>query len=111
MFEASKDISPVYRGQIWAALLDVYAEDALNEFGFVDCITEQASDRQLLVDIPRCHQVCYYIIQCRRSFKYDELMATPAAHYKLKQILKSWLWTEKKYTYWQGKKNPRITKN
>lgn len=29
-------------------------------------------------------------------------MITPAAHYKLKQILKSWLWSEKKYTYWQG---------
>lgn len=88
-FEASKDIPPVCRSKVWAALLDVFAEDAYDEFATVDCITEQVSDRQLQVDIPRCHQ-------------YDELMVTPAAHYKLKQILKSWLWSERKYTYWQG---------
>ncbi|KAI6226486.1 hypothetical protein M3Y99_01287500 [Aphelenchoides fujianensis] len=88
-FEATKDIPPVYRGEIWAALLDVTQEEAEAEFAQCDCISEQASDRQLQVDIPRCHQ-------------YDELMATPAAHYKLKQILKSWLSCEKKYVYWQG---------
>lgn len=52
-FEASKDIPPVYRGQIWAALLDVYSEDACDEFANVDCVSEQISDRQLQVDIPR----------------------------------------------------------
>ncbi|KAI6189274.1 hypothetical protein M3Y98_00445300 [Aphelenchoides besseyi] len=89
MFESTKDIPPVYRGSIWAALLDISQEEALEEFTQCDCISEQVSDRQLQVDIPRCHQ-------------YDELMATPAAHYKLKQILKSWLSYEKKYVYWQG---------
>jgi TBC domain-containing protein kinase-like protein len=88
-FEASKDIPPAYRAQIWAALLDVFVDDTPEDFAYIDCISEQISDRQLQVDIPRCHQ-------------YDELMLTSAAHYKLKQILKSWLWSEKKYTYWQG---------
>lgn len=59
-FEASKDIPPTYRAQIWAALLDVYEDDAINDFAYIDCLTEQMSDRQLHVDIPRCHQVYYF---------------------------------------------------
>lgn len=59
-FEASKDIPPAYRGQIWAALLDVYSDDAIDEFAHVDCMSEQVSDRQLQVDIPRCHQVSQF---------------------------------------------------
>ncbi|KAH7698364.1 other/TBCK protein kinase [Aphelenchoides avenae] len=88
--ECQKDIPPTYRGEIWAALLDVTERTAQEEFLRLDITTEQASDRQLQVDIPRCHQ-------------YDELMTSPAAHYKLKHLLKAWLASEADhYVYWQG---------
>jgi hypothetical protein len=44
---------------------------------------------QIEVDIPRCHQ-------------YDELLASPTAHAKLKRILKAWVATHPNYVYWQG---------
>ncbi len=44
---------------------------------------------QLDVDIPRCHQ-------------YDELLASPTAHGKLKVLLKAWLASHPQYVYWQG---------
>jgi TBC domain-containing protein kinase-like protein len=66
-FEASKDIPPVYRAKIWAAMLDVYPEDTSDDFVNIDCISEQVSDRQLKVDIPRCHQ---YEVSCFKTVKY-----------------------------------------
>uniref|UniRef100_A0A915ESC7 Rab-GAP TBC domain-containing protein n=1 Tax=Ditylenchus dipsaci TaxID=166011 RepID=A0A915ESC7_9BILA len=62
-----------------------------HEFHLLDNFSEQASDRQLQVDIPRCHQ-------------YDELMTSPVAHYKLKLLLKGWLACQEEtgYVYWQG---------
>lgn len=63
---------------------------AREDFLRLDIASEQASDRQLQVDIPRCHQ-------------YDELMTSPAAHHKLKHLLKAWLASEADhYVYWQG---------
>jgi hypothetical protein len=56
LLESRKDIPPIYRGKVWAALLDVM-DRARREFKQIDTITEQVSDRQLQVDIPRCHQV------------------------------------------------------
>ena len=41
------------------------------------------------VDIPRCHQ-------------YDQLLSSPTAHAKFKRILKAWVVTHPKLTYWQG---------
>lgn len=87
--ELSKDVPPVYRNLCWAVLLVVYQNEADSVFESIDSVTEQQSDRQLQVDIPRCHQ-------------YDIIMATPAAHEKLKIILKAWLTKETGYVYWQG---------
>uniref|UniRef100_A0A0N4ZHR5 TBC domain-containing protein kinase-like protein n=1 Tax=Parastrongyloides trichosuri TaxID=131310 RepID=A0A0N4ZHR5_PARTI len=86
--ECKKDIPPVYRGALWAALLDVH-DDVNIDFDQLDTFPEQASDRQLMVDIPRCHQ-------------YEELMTSPAAHIQLKKLLKAWLLANPNYVYWQG---------
>ncbi|KAK0397658.1 hypothetical protein QR680_002206 [Steinernema hermaphroditum] len=86
--EAKLDVPPLYRGRIWAALLNVRT-DAVNVFSGIDTVSEQSSDRQLQVDIPRCHQ-------------YEELMTSPAAHRKLKVLLKAWLFKHPHYVYWQG---------
>uniref|UniRef100_A0A183CC71 TBC1 domain containing kinase n=1 Tax=Globodera pallida TaxID=36090 RepID=A0A183CC71_GLOPA len=93
--ECQKDIPPVYRGAVWASLLDVFP--AFNgvfpheDFCQIDTFSEHPSDRQLQVDIPRCHQ-------------YDELMSSPMAHYRMKLLIKTLLVSRKDddFVYWQG---------
>lgn len=48
-----------------------------------------ATDRQIDVDIPRCHQ-------------YDTLLSSKAGHRKFKRLLKSWIVSHPKLVYWQG---------
>ncbi|KHN87937.1 TBC domain-containing protein kinase-like protein [Toxocara canis] len=86
--ECGSDVPPLYRASLWASFLNI-APSAIACFKQFDTLDEHPSDRQLMVDIPRCHQ-------------YDELMASPAAHYKLKRLLKAWLLSHKNYVYWQG---------
>lgn len=54
--ECCHDIPPLYRANLWSALLNIYW-DVEKRFMAVDTLSPHASDRQLLVDIPRCHQV------------------------------------------------------
>lgn len=82
------DIPPVVRGEVWAKLLGVRAGDCL-DFYELNTLAPHSSDRQLDVDIPRCHQ-------------YDDLMTSPSAHWKLRRLLKAWLLTHEEYVYWQG---------
>lgn len=88
--EARIDISPLYRGEVWASVLNVKWSDYLlyDEF---DKTTPTATDRQISVDIPRCHQ-------------YNDLLASPQGHKKLTRILKAWLYHNESngYVYWQG---------
>uniref|UniRef100_A0A915PHP3 Rhodanese domain-containing protein n=1 Tax=Setaria digitata TaxID=48799 RepID=A0A915PHP3_9BILA len=86
--ECCDDIPPLYRANLWSALLNIYW-DVEKRFIAIDTFSPHASDRQLLVDIPRCHQ-------------YDDLMASPIAHRKLKRLLKGWLLLHENYVYWQG---------
>ncbi|KAJ3273220.1 hypothetical protein HDV01_004722 [Terramyces sp. JEL0728] len=87
--EAIKDIPSLLRGQIWAALLQVTGDTEL-EYEQFQLNTDDSSDKQLDLDIPRCHQ-------------YHELLATPLGHEKLKRVLKAWILCEKgKQVYWQG---------
>lgn len=51
--EAQKDIPPLLRGQIWACLLGVIENGS---YEAIDKVTPTATDRQIDVDIPRCHQ-------------------------------------------------------
>ena len=48
-----------------------------------------ATDRQIDVDIPRCHQ-------------YDTLLSSEQGHKKFKRILKSWVVDHPNLVYWQG---------
>ncbi|KAI8929434.1 rab-GTPase-TBC domain-containing protein [Entophlyctis helioformis] len=87
--EAVSDVPPLLRGKIWAALLHVRG-DVDAHYDMFDKDTEKETDRQLDLDIPRCHQ-------------YNELLSSPIGHYKLKRVLKAWIEGEKgKHVYWQG---------
>eukprot|EP00095_Tigriopus_kingsejongensis_P010865 snap_masked-scaffold864_size87066-processed-gene-0.0 protein:Tk10865 transcript:snap_masked-scaffold864_size87066-processed-gene-0.0-mRNA-1 annotation:"hypothetical protein CAPTEDRAFT_220004" len=86
--EAKLDSLPLYRGYIWAALLDIDYDTAAFYEKF-DKETWTPTDRQIEVDIPRCHQ-------------YDNLLASPEGHRKFKRVLKAWVSANPQYVYWQG---------
>lgn len=86
--EARVDIPPHLRGKAWAALLDVTG-DVRSGYIRLDKDTPLGSDRQIAVDIPRCHQ-------------YDPLLSSPTAHAKFKRVLKAWLKSREHLSYWQG---------
>ncbi|XP_075736859.1 TBC domain-containing protein kinase-like protein isoform X3 [Rhipicephalus microplus] len=86
--EAKLDIPPLCRALIWSALLDVQG-DLIREYEAIDKETPTPTDRQIEVDIPRCHQ-------------YDELLSSPTAHAKFKRLLKAWVVSHPHYVYWQG---------
>lgn len=84
--ESQIDIPPLLRGEIWACLLNVIED---NSYEAIDKFTPTPTDRQIDVDIPRCHQ-------------YDELLSSPEGHRKLKRLLKAWVQAHPQYVYWQG---------
>uniref|UniRef100_A0A182SJP3 TBC domain-containing protein kinase-like protein n=1 Tax=Anopheles maculatus TaxID=74869 RepID=A0A182SJP3_9DIPT len=83
---AAKDIPPLFRGQVWACLLGV-VDNGMYER--LDKCSPTHTDRQIEVDIPRCHQ-------------YNELLSAPEGHAKLKRLLKAWVSAHPQYVYWQG---------
>ncbi|XP_073458053.1 TBC domain-containing protein kinase-like protein [Aquarana catesbeiana] len=86
--EARVDIPPLLRGLTWAALLGV--EGAIQEkYDATDKDTPIPTDRQIEVDIPRCHQ-------------YDELLSSPEGHAKFRRVLKAWVVSHPNLVYWQG---------
>jgi TBC domain-containing protein kinase-like protein len=84
--QAKIDIPPLLRGRIWACLLNVLPNGRYEK---IDKVTPNATDRQIEVDIPRCHQ-------------YDDFLSSPTGHLKLKRLLKAWVTVHKQYVYWQG---------
>jgi TBC domain-containing protein kinase-like protein len=86
--EANIDIPPLLRGPIWACLLGVRG-DITESFDALDTFTESSTDRQLDVDIPRCHQ-------------YHPLLRSPDGHQKLRRLLQAWLVANPNLVYWQG---------
>lgn len=86
ILESETDIPPFMRGEIWACLLGVVEN---NTYERIDKVTQTSTDRQIEVDIPRCHQ-------------YDELLSSPEGHQKLKRLLKAWVKSHPQYVYWQG---------
>ena len=123
--EVKTDVTPIYRGKIWSALLDVegdvrgrcvracvsvsvraprdrqtrtktdgeYAHlptlSLFIRYEGIDKETRTSTDRQIEVDIPRCHQ-------------YSALLSSPSAHRKFKRILKAWIVSNPHLVYWQG---------
>uniref|UniRef100_T1J4P7 TBC domain-containing protein kinase-like protein n=1 Tax=Strigamia maritima TaxID=126957 RepID=T1J4P7_STRMM len=86
--EAKIDVLPLFRAHIWAALLEIEG-DVQGRYDSIDKETPIPTDRQIEVDIPRCHQ-------------YDELLSSPDGHMKFKRILKAWIVSHSQYVYWQG---------
>ncbi|KAJ2950790.1 hypothetical protein O0L34_g9055 [Tuta absoluta] len=86
--EAETDVPPLLRGDVWAALLGVVG-DIEDQYERIDKETPTPTDRQIDVDIPRCHQYCW-------------LLCGSAGHRALKRLLKAWLLTNPQYVYWQG---------
>lgn len=84
--EAQIDVPPLLRGEIWACILGVIED---NSYEAIDKVTSTPTDRQIEVDIPRCHQ-------------YDELLSSLEGHRKLKRLLKAWVQAHPQYVYWQG---------
>lgn len=84
--QAMIDIPPFLRGRIWACLLNVLPN---GKYDKIDKISPNPTDRQIEVDIPRCHQ-------------YDDLLSSPTGHMKLKRLLKAWVTAHPQYVYWQG---------
>lgn len=84
--QAKIDIPPLLRGRIWACLLNVLPN---GKYERIDKVTPNATDRQIEVDIPRCHQ-------------YDDFLSSPTGHLKLKRLLKAWVTAHSQYVYWQG---------
>lgn len=84
--EAQTDIPPFLRGKIWACILDVIPNGS---YTLIDKVTPTQTDRQIEVDVPRCHQ-------------YDEYLSSPDGHRKLKRLLKAWVTAHPQYVYWQG---------
>nr|XP_019956730.1 PREDICTED: TBC domain-containing protein kinase-like protein [Paralichthys olivaceus] len=86
--EARVDIPPLVRGLAWAALLGIEG-DIQAKYDTIDKDTPIPTDRQIEVDIPRCHQ-------------YDELLSSPQGHIKFRRVLKAWVVSHPDLVYWQG---------
>lgn len=63
--------------------------DVESMYTSIDKDSETTTDRQIAVDIPRCHQ-------------YDLLLASPEGHKKFLRLLKAWVVSHPKLVYWQG---------
>lgn len=86
--EARVDIPPFVRARVWAALLNITG-DVVNRYERMDKVRVTPTDRQIEVDIPRCHQ-------------YNNLLSSPTGHDKLKSVLKAWVISHPQLVYWQG---------
>ncbi|KAK3842941.1 MAG: rab-GTPase-TBC domain-containing protein [Linnemannia gamsii] len=82
------DIPPLLRGKVWAAILGVVG-DYQQVYSDYDKYTEKSTDRQIELDVPRCHQ-------------YNQLMFSPSGHEKMKRLLKCWVEANDHLVYWQG---------
>ncbi|ORX90756.1 hypothetical protein K493DRAFT_339805 [Basidiobolus meristosporus CBS 931.73] len=88
MYHAKLDIPPILRGPIWACILGIVGNPEAT-YNSYDKESETDTDRQIDLDVPRCHQ-------------YNPLLASSAGHEKLKRILKCWTIANGKLVYWQG---------
>lgn len=70
-------------------MIETLKGDIVAAYERIDKESPNPTDRQIEVDVPRCHQ-------------YDELLSSPEAHAKLKRILKAWILDNPQYVYWQG---------
>ncbi|GET85415.1 hypothetical protein, conserved [Leishmania tarentolae] len=87
-------LPPTLRGEVWGCLLRVPPSACTREALLAHAVHETAAkptphDRQLSVDIPRCHA-------------YHPLLSSSSGSAQLKRILRAWLYLHPKNAYWQG---------
>ncbi|RHW69974.1 GTPase activating protein [Trypanosoma brucei equiperdum] len=84
-------IPATLRGEIWAVLLLVSPEpeERASRYFALDTARPTPCNRQLSVDIPRCHQ-------------YHPLLASSDGHERMWRIIKAWLLLNPELSYWQG---------
>ena len=92
--EALIDIPPHYRNHTWAALLHInctqsYTSKTDRMLESIDFSVSLPSDKQIEVDIPRCHQ-------------YHTLLSSPTAHDVLRTVIRAWVISNPDLVYWQG---------
>ncbi|ORE03284.1 RabGAP/TBC [Rhizopus microsporus var. microsporus] len=87
LHHAKVDIPPLLRGKIWAAVLGVQG-DLEHAYDQVNKYMNMGADRQIEVDVPRCHQ-------------YNQMLASSTGHEKLRRLLKSWVVANPSLVYWQ----------
>ena len=86
--EAKLDIPRLVLNDAWKALLLVKEADIV-AFQQLDTFVSHELDRQLDVDIPRCHQ-------------YHPLLRCLEGQLKLRRLLKAWILVNVDLVYWQG---------
>ncbi|KAG5487411.1 hypothetical protein CUR178_08497 [Leishmania enriettii] len=82
------------RGEVWGCLLHVPPSARTREALLAHAVHHTAAkptphDRQLSVDIPRCHA-------------YHPLLSSSSGSAQLQRILRAWLYLHPGYAYWQG---------
>ena len=70
--------------------------DIQAHYAAIDKDSEHTTDRQIAVDIPRCHQ-------------YNYLLSSSQGHCKFKRVLKSWVISHPHLVYWQGAPPPSLS--
>ncbi|KAI3652757.1 hypothetical protein MP228_002182 [Amoeboaphelidium protococcarum] len=82
------DIPLFMAGQIWSALLDIQ-QSCADQFHQVDSTQQMEVDKQLDLDLPRCHP-------------YHKQIASYYGRGMLRQIIKAWMLSNNGLVYWQG---------
>ncbi|CBZ23044.1 conserved hypothetical protein [Leishmania mexicana MHOM/GT/2001/U1103] len=87
-------LPPTLRGEVWGCLLRVPPSARTREALLAHAVHHTAAkptphDRQLSVDIPRCHA-------------YHPLLSSSSGSAQLKRILQAWLYLHPEHAYWQG---------
>ncbi|KNC74784.1 hypothetical protein SARC_12677, partial [Sphaeroforma arctica JP610] len=86
--QACVDIPEILRAEVWAALMGINSTYR-SVYETYNKTSKHSADRQIDVDIPRCHQ-------------YDRLLSSPDGHAKLRRLLKAFLSANPTLVYWQG---------
>lgn len=87
---AAVPVPATLRGEVWGALLAVArCREREARYGVLRTLLLTPSDRQLSVDIPRCHQ-------------YLPLLASVEGHAKMQRLIRAWQLMNPGLAYWQG---------
>jgi len=88
-----RGVLPILRGELWACILGLSNNPKTLAATYRECLERKGPtphERQIQLDIPRCHQ-------------YHTFLSTAEGHRKLFSVLRAWeAHQEGQLTYWQG---------